>query len=306
MKQHFKFAILIFVFFLPFQQTSASGELNVEECTVDSVQFAQLKGNHDRYRFLFSGKCNDYYPFSLGSYYSISGHMYREVIKVSNFGYSYLLGWCQENPVLSEKPCAWLSGTDTTNAIHAKYKSSIARDLLTEEQLAELESQMALAMKRGLAEQPRAKTLRISKTEALAHIPKSAAPPPFTTWEAIGVDFNVQSPVDGESYPVAPILKLVVPERVDVQYHVNKCKLPMRSAQCEQFETTIPASDLQCNEEADRCRFEGGFNPPMTASMHYIVIVRPLPLHYDPIIIEFDFASIAEATDLRKRMKVKQ
>jgi len=124
--------------------------------------------------------------------------------------------------------------------------------------------------------------------------------------QSLGVIFSVQSPEEGQRYPVAPPLKILVPERVEIQYRVNKCEIPAEDTQCEQFDRTIPASALHCNEQETSCRFEGGFDIPMTANRHYMLIVRPLPLHYDPIIIKFEFGGVAEAMNLKKRARVKQ
>lgn len=128
----------------------------------------------------------------------------------------------------------------------------------------------------------------------------------FQTTCVAGVGFNVYSPLDDEQYMVAPPLKIHVPERVDIQYLVNVCHAPIEKKQCEQYERLITGANLQCENEETSCRYEGGFDIPMTANRHYMLIVRPLPLHYAPIIIEFDFPGISKSPEVRKRVKVKE
>jgi len=120
---------------------------------------------------------------------------------------------------------------------------------------------------------------------------------------ASGVRFTVTSPEDGKRYLAAPGLKFFVPERVDVTCHVIECP---SGSECEQYDRRIQASELQCNEDETRCQFEGPFDFQMTTDRAYTLFVRPLPLKYKPITVEFEVVSKVELPDARKKLRSKQ
>ncbi len=127
-----------------------------------------------------------------------------------------------------------------------------------------------------------------------------------TDWEADKDGFRVYSPLEGKQYTVAPPLTIQVPERVDIQYVVSVCHDPAERKQCKQYERLITGASLQCKSQETNCRYEAGLDIPMTANRRYILIVRPPPLQYDPVIIEFDFSRISKSVEINKSVKMKQ
>ena len=125
------------------------------------------------------------------------------------------------------------------------------------------------------------------------------ATPMFPPDAARSFNFSVTSPKEGEHYTLAPLLKFQVPERVAVQYRVNVCNIPGQS-HCNQYERTIPASALQCSAGNSYCRFEGAFDLQMPADRTYMLIIQPLPLAYDPIVVNFSVGGMAGTLDREK------
>jgi hypothetical protein len=305
-----KLVFLTFFFLLSLQTTCVADDFDIEECSVDSIQFEMVRVQEtDGHHYFLSGKCRPNISFTLGSYYWISSpySVYKEVVKHAALGHSLAVAYCKRSPVLYEKACFTVNKMDPTRTLHLKYGLSMSRRLLTDEQMTELESKVELVFQQNLDNLSRAKTMTMPKPEALTNTPRQIpATPSYTDWAVRGVNFSLQSPEEGQSYSVAPPLKVTLPERVDFQYLVNKCQVPANDTQCEQFERTVSGSLLRCNEQETTCRFEGGFDIPWTANRHYMLFVRPLPLRYDPIIIEFDFPGISKSPEVRKRVKVKE
>ena len=124
----------------------------------------------------------------------------------------------------------------------------------------------------------------------------------------VGAVFSVSSPEDQRTYTVAPLLKLIMPERVDVQYNVNVCPLPMGSGPCdEQWHKFVRAEELICTEQENLCRYEGAIGIPWKANRHYQMIIRPHSRpNYKPIVLSFDFVVEKNPLLMKRRLNTSQ
>lgn len=299
MKPVTRLITLAIVFLVISPTPSEASEFPVPQCEVLTMNVALYA---DMERYYLMGKCESGPLFTLGLNYSRSSKRYREVIKVYSMGASAIYGVCDTSPVTTDSPCLVLHRMDMTGGIHAVHGGPLADDLLGTEQLEEIKGQFAHILRDRLSKQSKVRAMEIPKNATSEKPPVDFLVFSVADLKKRGVLFNLISPEQDGKYPVAPPLEFMVPERVDVQMRINMCGDPS-SQQCDQHDTTIPATSLVCSEQETNCRFEGGLDAPMKANRHYMLIIRPLPLKYDPIVIEFDMTGIPDAPATKMRMK---
>ncbi|NNK50324.1 MAG: hypothetical protein HKO99_01875, partial [Xanthomonadales bacterium] len=204
MKQIFERVFCAFFFLIFFHTTCFAREFDIEECNTATLHFEMIKSSDgkDGHYYYLTGICGQI-SFNLRAYYWIEADAYREVFTHSTFGKSYLFGWeCANSPVLYENFCALTIPMDSTSVVHRKYRSPLARKILTGEQLAELDSQLEAVMQSRLAALPRDKTMTIPKGSALKAVDPKTGRSSTDLGDSSG--FRVYSPVEGEQYTIAP------------------------------------------------------------------------------------------------------
>ena len=283
------------------QQSIGLDYFDPNDCAIDDVRITVVEGTQ---HYDMEGSCGSGIPISLDAHYSSKFHRYREVISHVAIGASMLEGLACSGPLVFVESYCVSMALDPTGSLHRRY-GPLARKILSAEQRRELKAQLARI---SLSAQSRQRAMKIPREIETDERAAEALDFDSASPGAMGAAFSVSSPEDQKTYTVAPLFKLTVPERVDIQYNVNVCPLPMGSGPCEeQWSKFVRVEQLTCTAEENLCRYEGAIGIPMKANRHYQMIIRPHSRpNYKPIVLSFDFVVEKNPLPMKRRLNPSQ